>query len=622
MPSIFSYDEIPPHLFAIEELDLAKYWLVEKLPRPWFCLGEVSKSDKGGINARLQRETMLTTSGAFSRSSASFNAVGAVIRNLGAPTAWSSCVEGLPKYRYLPFHSFETAFRDFSGEPIVFIRTLNNDLVINPDLWLFLELAEKRDSNHVWYDAEKHVDVIQILRDAYSERILIRSDYLLKYLQSRQQELLVSEFRQVIFTPDNSHVINDYPQGKLTLINGREDAKAIIESYGPKRDFRAPYYLRRTHLWSVIEPPAINEDDPFEESPDFDLAVFVLPTSSGPVAPARFLGSQCLKHKFIGTTCDSMDRVFFSQEALVRYQTLPDHEITDDGVVRHTTFWSFDRSVIRFGDDYLSIAIGDFAEGVAFHEWQHWARYAVDPPDDLWSDRETDKQSIRGRVKTLISELYSLSEAFEYFCQIFAPDLAEQSIWNGDDKDQIVKELKWFYPKHESDADFRTRVAQLSVLVIDSLNPTLMRTVLSRLNAFLPDEKFTGGLKLLQRICLVANLMSAFQTKKNLQNLVSLTVQKPRTHEEAELAGEVGNIANKVREIFGPLVGLYELRISSGLAHPPSKDKISSATKLLGLPTNGWTRTHYLLLLGKVSNCISQAHEILSVGTQWAPFED
>lgn len=621
MPSIFNRDEIPSHLFAIKELDLAKYCLVEKLPRPWFCLGEVSKSDKNGINARLQRETMLTAIGAFKNSASSFDAVGAVIRNLGMPTAWSSTVKGLPKYRYLPFHSFETAFRDFSGEPVVFIRTLNGDLVINPDLWLFLELTEKRDPDHVWYDGEKHVDVIQILKDADSERVLIRADYLLKYLQSRQQELLVSEFRQIIFTPGSSHVIDDFPQGTLRLINSQGDSKAIMESYGPKRDFGVPYYVRRTHLWSTIEPPAINEEDPFNEIPDFDLAAFVLPTSSGLVAPARFLPSQFIKHKFSGTTCDFADRVFFSQEALVRYQTLPNHEISDDGAVRHSTFWSFDRSVIRFGDDYLSIAIGDFAEGVAFHEWQHWAKFAVDPPDDAWFDPEKDKQSIRGQVNRLISELYSLSEAFEYFCQKFVPDSAGQSIWNGDDKDQIVKELKWFYPTHESDADFRTRVAQLSVLVVDGLHPTLMRTVLVRLNALLPEDKFTGGLKLLQRLCLAVNLMSAFQTQHDLQDLLKLTIQKPRTADESELAAEAQFIANKVREIFAPLVGLYDLRTGSGLAHPPSKDKISDATKLLGLPTKGWTRAHYLLLLGKVSTCISQISEILSAGARWEPYE-
>jgi hypothetical protein len=148
-----------------------------------------------------------------------------------------------------------------------------------------------------------------------------------------------------------------------------------------------------------------------------------------------------------------------------------------------------------------------------------------------------------------------------------------------------------------------------------------MRTVLVRLNALLPEDKFTGGLKLLQRLCLVANLMSAFQTKRDLQYLLKPTIQKPKTGEELELAAEVQCIANKVREIFAPLVGLYDLRTASGLAHPPSKDKIREATKLLGLPTKGWTRAHYILLLGKISSCISQSCEILSVGAQWAPYE-
>lgn len=616
--NLFDTVDIPAHLRAIKELDLTTHCVVELMPKPWFCIGESVKGEQGKTKKVLQRETMLAKTGSFVKSASLFNAVGAVVRNLGRPTAWHSNAKGVPKYRYQPFHSYETAFGGFSAEPVVFIRTLNGDLVINPDLWLLLELTEKKDAVHCWYDEENHIDVIQIVKKADEQKVSIRTDYLQRYLKSRQMELLVSEFRQSIFTPKDEFFDDAFEQGTTVLTNKQKDAKVIVESWGPKKGIGPDYYIRRMQLWSVLAPPAINEDDPFGEVADFDLSKFLLPTSSGFVAPARFLGSQALKHNFEGITCDFMDRVFFSQEALVRYQGLPNHEIGDDGSVRHSHFWSFDRSVSRFGDDYLSIAIGDFAEGVPFREWQHWKHFAVACPDDLWYDREANTQSIVGKVNRLISELHSLNEAFEYFCQIHSPSSATKNLWKEEGNEQLIKELKWFYPEHGNDADFRRRVTQLSTLCFDSLDATTLRKVLDQCGALLDRDTITASRKLLERLCLAAQLMATFRSNSGLKALLELLSDAGTAQEHADVVKEAKVVEKQVWDMFTPLVALYDLRVGLGLAHPKSDSKTTSAAKLLGLPTKEWSRAHYLNLLSRIIAAFDQITTAITKGAQWS----
>lgn len=620
--NIFSRDEISPDLFAEPELNLAQFCTVNKFPQPWFCLGENTRDDKPLLKKVVHRETMLLNIDGFQNFADRFDSIGAVVRNLGRPTAWSSSDGGLPNYRYVPFYSYENPFDDFRAEPLAFIRNLNGDLVINPDLWLFLELTEKREPQHIWYDSEKHTDVIQILHDEHSKRILIKSAYLQKYLRSRQLQLVVSEYRQNLFYSAALTSLDKFAPGRQTFVSKDGSAKAVIESWGPKNDLSKTYFVRRMQLWSVVSPPPINLDDPFADIPCFDLASFVLPTKNGPVAPARFLGSQVLRHNFEGTTCDFMDRVYFTQEVLVKYQNLPDHEISDDGAVRHGHFWSFDRSALRFNDDYLSIAIGDFAEGVDKDEWQHWQQFAVDPPDDNYFEYSKTSKHIVGEVNRLVSELYSLNEAFEYFCLKVAPVLAYKPLWKGAGNRQAITELKWFFPSHANEAEFRKRATLLSTLVIDDLDPELLRILLNSVNALSAKDSQLGSIKLLQRLALVAMLLKVFRKKSDLKALIELSSSKTSSFENPEFATEAQRIGKRIYNLFTPLFGLYDLRVAAGYAHPPSSEKVVAAAKLLELPERAWGRTEYLVLLGKLITCVSQISELVTESAQSLKLND
>jgi phage terminase large subunit-like protein len=613
---IFNRDELPLHLLKISELNIVEHCLTDRLSQPWFCLGETFEKKNKRCEEYLNRETLLLKAKGFEKYIDKFNCIGAQLRNLGHPTVWTSSDKGRVGYRYVPFHSFEIAFGEFKGEPLVFRRALNGDFVINPDLWLFLALNEKREPEHVWYDDEKHCDVIRMADDGKAKHILIRTDYLKKYLQARRLQLVVSEYRQAIVRPGDDDRFKDFVCGTEVISSNKKNAKVVVESYGPKNDLGAPYYIRRMQLWSAIAPKPIDKDDPFAEKPSFDPASFLLPTRKGLVAPARHLGSMALKYNFKGVHSDFMDRVYFSQEVLVKYQNLPGYEISDEGAIRHKYYWSFDRGVSRFGDDYLAIAIGDFAEGVTFDDWAHWKQFAQEPPDDVYFERVKKSKDRINQVNLLTSELYGLNEMVEYFCLMVAPELAERPLWKGFANEQAVRELKWYIANHANDAEFRKRATLLSTLIVDDLDVDLMRTLLLDLDVVLVNESKLGSIKLLQRLTLVAKLIAKFRTHENLKDLVLLAKTGVSLPGNEEVVSEIAKVNQDIFELFTPLVALYDLRLSVGYAHPPSADKVAAAIKLLGLPASGWGRAEYLTLLSKLSTAISRIGEIIQEGAQ------
>jgi hypothetical protein len=74
-----------------------------------------------------------------------------------------------------------------------------------------------------------------------------------------------------------------------------------------------------------------------------------------------------------------MDRIYFRQEVLAKYEGMSGFKVDDDDGVS-CYHWSLRRSTSRLGNELVSTAIGDFAEGVPVEEWPYWKEYAVEPP--------------------------------------------------------------------------------------------------------------------------------------------------------------------------------------------------------------------------------------------------
>ncbi len=387
-------------------------------------------------------------------------------------------------------------------------------------------------------------------------------------------------------------------------------------------DLGKPQFLpRRLHLWFEIKPPAIDVDDPWTEEPPFDPYEFTLPTVNGPVAPGRWSHYRYVegRKKFKGSSCDFMDRVYFNQEVLSKYEGSSGFTVSDDGSVSCRDYWSLWRSTRRIGNELLATAIGDFAEGVPLEEWPHWKQYVVDPPGVETRNVLIQEQTIPNAVNALVRELESLNAEFQNLANTMDLELPTP-LWRGSIDSLAGRPHKWVYPTTTDDDEFLKRVTLLSTLVIDGLVPKSLRKMIRAWGDNLHQDHQNQSLrsrKLLERTSLIAVLIEDFQPNHaEIPKLVRVAEGQPLDTVDTELASELKGSYRNTREMLAPLAFLYDLRIHGGVVHPPDSSRVKSAAENLGLSAENLHRSEYLHLLNIVTDSVRKTCDQFSAAVK------
>ena len=631
MSAIISRDDAPTHLSSISELDFSSDLFADRLRGPWFRLGAwtiTPRRNERRTEDVVSRQSLLLPSMRFGTIFNALESVGNVIRDLGQPGG-SVLHSGIQEeYSYAPFHRFEFSFSPAVGEPLVFVRstTARMQLFINPDLWLFFKLEERTPSCGIWWDPRRGVDALRqrVTEEGHLEIVEIRVDYLLKYLQARQMSLVVGHYRHLhLFDPTDVD-IERFVEGDVTLGSPAQGAKAILQNWGLRQGITGTgrFLQRRLHSWYEIRPPEIDINDPWADQPPFDVYSFTLPTRVGLVAPARWAHFHSIEGRvFEGEVCDFMDRVYFRQEVLMKYEGRSGFDIADDGSVSCQHYWGLVRSTSRLGNELLATAIGDFAEGVPFEEWPHWQQYAIEWPGPDTVDALRQEQKVVDAVNSLVEALHSLNAAFAGLAASLRV-AALEVLWHGSLDSIAGRQLKWVYPASANDDEFLKRATLASTLIIEALRPEALRKLLNAAgdNLHLNDKNPPlplGSRNLLQRLTLVAVLIEDFRPPiAVIPMLVRQAEGTASNTSELELQAELRGAHRRVRDEFAPLAFLYDLRNYAGLAHMPNKERASAAAAQLGLPEKNWHRTDYLRLLRLVVESIQHVSEHLEVAAQ------
>ncbi len=619
MAAIIDRNDAPSHLFGIPELDFSGDLFAERLGGPWFRLGArtiTCSRDERGVEDVVSRQSLLLASEHFEEVFDKLESVGNVIGSLGKPGGSVLYGGDEKEYKYIPFHRFEFPFASVVGEPLVFVfsATSGVELFINPDLWLFFELEEKTPGNGIWWDPRRGVDALvqRVIDQGNTEVAEIRVDYLRKYLQARQMSLLVGHYRHLHLFDPSRRTIGAFVEQEVRLGSPQQGAKVIVQNWGLRQDIpvAAPFLQRRLHFWFEIRPQEIDVDDPWADEPSFDPYTFTLPTRAGPVAPARWKHFRHTEGRtFEGESCDFMSRVCFRQEVLTKYEGASGFDVEDNGSVSCQHYWGLVRSTTRVGNDLLTTAIGDFAEGVPFEEWSHWKQYAVEPPSLDTAKALRQEQSVPDAVNLLVKALNTLNTAFADMVVSFGmPNL--NPLWRGSLDSLAGRQLKWVYLTTADDDEFLKRATLVSTLVIESLEPASLRKLLGAVgsNLHMNEEnppRPLGPRNLLQRLTLIAVLVESFQPDiAGIPMLVRQAEGKAKNAGEPDLEAELRMSHRSVRDDFAPLAFLYDLRTYGGLAHAPNRDRAAAAAAQLGLPKQNWHRTDYLRLLNLVAESI------------------
>ena len=285
-------------------------------------------------------------------------------------------------------------------------------------------------------------------------------------------------------------------------------------------------------------------------------------------------------------------------------------DVKDDGSVSCQNYWGLRRSTSRLGNELLSTAIGDFAVGVPFEEWPHWKQYAVEPPGVETVKALTQEPEIPEVVNSIVDALKRLNVVFAGVADAVGVTLQEP-LWRGSLDSLAARQLKWVYPATAGDDEFLKRALLASTLILDGLQPPSMRALVRTFGTSLhhtldKDSKPLGSRTLLQRVTLVARIVECLQPDLKELTLVVQQAEGKATNISPDLQTELEDLFKQVRNDFAPLAFLYDLRISGGLAHPPSKEVAAAAAANLGLPKENWHRTDFISLLDRISHSLNR----------------
>ena len=624
MPNVFERDELPTHLSSVPDLDICDDLIAPPFSSGWFRLGAwtiASKRNARNVEDVIERQSALLAPGAFSQVYENLESIGNSLRGLGKPEGSVRASGDEREYRYNPFHRFNLCLTSTGCEPLVFARAVyeKTTLFINPDIELFFELEKRSSEYELWWDPRHNLEVLRRVNvdDSNLNVVEIRAEYLLNYLQARQQSLLVGHYRHRLLFDPTSEAIQSFVVEDVECGTPEHGRKAILQNWGHRRDILGTPLQRRLHFWFEIKPPGVDLDDPWAEIPPFDPYTFTLPAEVGPVAPARWKYFREIPgREFEGISCDPMSRVYFRQEVLSKYEGVSGFEVLDDGSVSHRSYWGLVRSTQRVGNELVSSAIVDFAEGVPLTEWPHWQQHVVDAPslEALQSIRE--EKSIPDAVSSLLKDLEDFNNAFSHLAAKLGIQLSER-IWKGSNEGLAARQLKWVYPADADDDEFLKRATLLSTLIVDELSAKAMRRTLRAWDENLhfkdaDSRQSLGSRKLLERLMLVATVIEDVNpTQAEVSSLI-IQAEKPDPGCltcDTSIKEELRRLHASVREDMAPLAFLYELRIHGGIAHPPSKEKAGVAANSLGLSGKSWNRMDYLSLLELISGNIRKCKE-------------
>ena len=211
------------------------------------------------------------------------------------------------------------------------------------------------------------------------------------------------------------------------------------------------------------------------------------------------------------------------QEVLSKYEGASGFDVRDDGSVSCRDYWGLVRSTSRLGNELLSTAIGDFAEGVPFDEWPHWKQHAVEPPSLQTINVLREEQPVPDAVNSLVEQLKVLNATFARFADAMEAKISV-SLWSCSLESLAGRQLKWVYPTTADGDELLKRAKLMSTLVIDGLVPKSLRKVLRTWDKglHLSDQcQPLGSRRLMERATLIAVLIEEFQaTSAEIPELV------------------------------------------------------------------------------------------------------
>lgn len=476
------------------------------------------------------------------------------------------------------------------------------------DFVMFYSMFDRAEGpNRIYDDHMRGVsDVVKFERNEMLSKIRIMKSYILDYLFVRKKALLIGYYFSIVIPAEGNIPDDFWKKIKYDIDDGK--ASMLIA----KRNILGEKLIAQLNMFKVILPPnqkRLGNFGTLSNAPKVTLK-----TSKGPVEMKKTVG--------IGHDArDFLSVAYFDSKVLKRYENDRRYRIDDNGGVHYAGVWGVGRGIWRVGDELIAAHVGDVAGSLPYEEWIHWKQNNIDPPS-IEEIRELQKtKPIQQLLNVLVSEVESFEKKQLFFMARRGIEVNEPlfKFQKGEQKKGVIRELKKTFTRTATRSEFLNRTVALYKLLIDSLNGSLL---ISLVDSYDPNAKFDkqrhakGSLKLLlislefqtiEKVCRWSGLTEEEIKSKVIEYYSNLQQSNTQATDDF-LFHEIQQRVNSLREAFHVLFVLYALRSKAGGAHLGTDREFTRAINFLGFSENYFDFLEvYRTLINRLTHFFSEA---------------
>lgn len=372
--------------------------------------------------------------------------------------------DGHPCFNSLGEYRRNDKFPDY--EPLIILHEFHDvvpdTLVVSEEFRLLMNLWEDTETRNFYMigdDGSKDLAV-----KFGDERVEIRTSILRRYQAARQLDL-------VLYTDSSVYVVGDIAIEELSNISIPSQPGHGSSYLSLDADIELDYqkYDASSRLLAKRLVPAPPQEKsgiwPWENKPDFAEFIIAEDECGNPV---KFTCDRDKLSNNFGANPDAphyLTPVFFERQVLQRYYDDPELYSITSGHLCCATKWGVD--IDNDNLDAVAVFLGDIGSRIPSSHWAHWQAYNI-PPIHKMSE-SAYLRSFRNEWVESHSPEHQFKQRFRALQQAWHQNWG----WNlhrSATKNQKETISRLRIPLNETDAEFKTQILNLALVLIDALN--------------------------------------------------------------------------------------------------------------------------------------------------------
>ncbi|MFA5061285.1 MAG: hypothetical protein WC494_03145 [Candidatus Pacearchaeota archaeon] len=176
-----------------------------------------------------------------------------------------------------------------------------------------------------------------------------------------------------------------------------------------------------------------------------------------------------------------LEKVYFKEEVLKRYESHKDFTIGDNGTVLFGNKWGIFRGVYRVAKGFIAVNLGDLGEGLPDKELEYWKKYNISPSKIPAGESYFD---FRDTIRRMVHFMNLSNTRVENHIKKFYPNIKVEDMRLLDltRMENALNHIKKVINKETTVDDFQARIIFLNILLLESINTKLINKIFNKID--------------------------------------------------------------------------------------------------------------------------------------------